>query len=333
MSTRLLVLGGGHFVGAAVVQDALGRGWEVTAFSRGETGEIPPGARHVRGDRTRAEDLRPVAGEDWDAVLDTWSGAARVVRDSAGALAGRAGHYGYVSSRSVYLDVTAGEEGATWDASPDDGETDYGAMKAGGERAALEAFGERALIARAGLILGPREDVGRLPWWLARIARGGRVLAPGPRDLPLQLIDARDLAAWMLDMAGAGRGGTFNAVGRRGAATMGDVLETCVAVTGSDAELAWTDPVPILAAGVEPWNDLPIWIPPGHEWAGMHDAPVEKAHAAGLLTRPVAETVADTWAWMQAIGGAPTQRPDRPGPGITADVEAAILAAAAERPA
>jgi 2'-hydroxyisoflavone reductase len=329
MSTRLLVLGGGHFVGAAVVEDAIARGWDVTAFSRGQTGEVPAGARHVRGDRTRAGDLRAVAGEDWDAVLDTWSGAARVVRDSANALAGRAGHYGYVSSRSVYRDVTAGEEGETWDATPDDEATDYGAMKAGGELAALAAFGERALIARAGLILGPREDVGRLPWWLARIARGGRVLAPGPRDLPLQLIDARDLAAWMLDMAAAGRGGTFNAVGRRGDATMEDVLEACVAATGSDAELVWTDPEPILAAGVEPWTDLPIWIPPGHEWAGMHDAPVEKAHAAGLRTRPVQETVSDTWAWMQAVGGAPPKRPDRPEPGLDPEREAAILASAA----
>jgi nucleoside-diphosphate-sugar epimerase len=324
---RLLVLGGGHFVGAAVVEDALRRGWEVTAFSRGLTGEVPAGARHVTGDRTNPDDLAQVTGEDWDAVLDTWSGEARVVRDSARALAGRTGHYGYVSSRSVYRDVTAGEDGEVWDASPDDGETDYGAMKAGGEAAAREAFGERALLARAGLILGPREDVGRLPWWLQRISRGGRVLAPGPPGLPLQLIDARDLAAWMLDMARAGRGGAFNAVGRRGEATMRDVLEACVAVTGSGAELVWTDPVPILAAGVEPWNDLPIWVPPGHEWAGMHDAPVERAHDAGLRTRPVGETVADTWAWMRATGGPAAPKPGRPAPGIDASTEAAILSA------
>jgi 2'-hydroxyisoflavone reductase len=324
---RLLVLGGGHFVGAAVVDEALTRGWDVTAFSRGETGAVPAGAEHVVGDRTNPDDVRRVARDEYDAVLDTWSGAARVVRDSARALAGRTGHYGYVSSRSVYRDVTAGEDGALWDADPGDDETDYGAMKAGGELAVIESFGEDALLARAGLILGPREDVGRLPWWLTRIARGGRVLAPGPPDLPLQLIDARDLAAWMLDMAAAQRGGAYNAVGRRGDATMRDVLEAAVAVTGSDAELTWTDPEPILAAGVEPWTDLPIWIPPGHEWAGMHDAPVEKAHAAGLRTRPVQETVADTWAWMQDLGGAPPQRPDRPEHGLDPEREAAILRA------
>lgn len=148
------------------------------------------------------------------------------------------------------------------DAAPGDGpDVDYARAKRGGELAAAESFGDHALLVRAGLILGPYENIGRLPWWLNRIARGGPVLAPGPRDLPLQYIDVRDLAAWLLDAAHSGLGGAYNLVSPPGHTTTGELLGACAAVTGSGAELRWTEPEKVLAAGIEPWSELPVWLP------------------------------------------------------------------------
>lgn len=177
---RLLLLGGTEFVGRAVAEAALERGWEVTVFHRG-THAAPEGARVLHGDRTAENGLAALAEGEWDAVVDTWSAAPSVVRDSARLLAGRVGRYAYVSSRSVYAYPTAAgadESAPLVEGSPDDGEMPYAESKRGGELAALDAFGDRALLIRAGLIVGPYENIGRLPWWLDRIARGGPVLAP-----------------------------------------------------------------------------------------------------------------------------------------------------------
>ncbi|MET7880537.1 NAD-dependent epimerase/dehydratase family protein [Micromonospora profundi] len=328
---RLLVLGGTGFVGGATVAEAAGRGWSVTVFNRGVHGTVPPGVHRLRGDRTAPDGLAALAGGEWDLVVDTWDGAPREVRDAARALAGRVGHYTYISSGSVYVappPVQAGEEAPTVDASADATDGDYAQCKAGGELAATEVYGERALLVRAGLILGPGEDIGRLPWWLQRVARGGDVLAPGPADLPVQYIDVRDLAGWTLDRAAEGVGGAFNVISRTGHTTIGELLASVVAATGSDARLLWTDPEPILAAGVVPWNDLPIWIPPGHEFRWLQERGVEKAYAAGLTCRPVADTVADTWRWLRAVGSVPPRagRPARVAVGLDAAREAALLA-------
>lgn len=330
---RLLVLGGANFVGRSIVAAGLARGWSVTTFTRGVSGSPPSGAEQLHGDRERADGLDVLAGREWDAVVDTWSGAPRAVRDSARLLAGSVPAYLYVSSRSVYrTPVAAGadEDAPIVDGSPDADNGEYATNKAGAEKAVLAAYGERALIARAGLILGPHEDVGRLPWWLSRMARGGWVLAPEPRDLPLQCIDARDLAEWMLNCAERGVSGVFNAVSRPGHATMAELLEACVAVTGAAAELRWTPAETILAQDVQPWIELPIWLPPGEPFDryGLHSGDVSKAYAAGLRCRPVRDTVADTWAWMQDIGGPPPLRDDLPPPGLDADREAAILSGA-----
>lgn len=185
------MLGGTEFVGRAVTEAALERDWQVTVFHRGHHAP-PPGVRVLTGDRTGGErGLAALAGHagDWDLVVDTWSGVPTAVRDSARLLAGRAGHYSYVSSRSVYAyPAPAGlDEGGplVTGASPDEdgreGDVPYDRAKRGGELAALDTFGDRALLARAGLIIGPGENIGRLPWWLSRIARGGPVIAPGPR--------------------------------------------------------------------------------------------------------------------------------------------------------
>lgn len=324
---KLLMLGGTEFVGRAITEEALDRGWEVTVFHRGHHAP-PPGASALHGDRTAPGGLAALAAGEWDLVVDTWSGAPTAVRDSARLLRERTGRYAYVSSRSVYAyPAPAGldEDGPLVEGSPDAGSTSYAEDKRGAEIAALEAFGDRALLVRAGLILGPYENVGRLPWWLNRTARGGPVLAPGPRELPVQYIDVRDLARWTLDAAEAGRDGAYNLVSPVGHATMGSLLDACVATTGGGAELRWTDPAVLQEAGVEPWTELPIWIPEGAPYSHMHGGDVSKALAAGLKCRPVEETVADTWAWLRTLGGVAPQRPDRSAKGISAEREAALL--------
>jgi 2'-hydroxyisoflavone reductase len=327
---KLLVLGGTHHVGRAVVETALARGDDVTTLNRGLTGHQPPGAQTRHADRTDPAALRAVLGdESWDAVIDTWSGAPSVVADAAQLLAGRAAHYGYVSSISVYRDPfpRGGDETSpVVDADPasTDG-TDYQAAKRGGELAAVAAFGDRALLARAGLILGPYEIVGRMPWWLRRLERGGDVLAPGPEDMPLQYIDCRDLAAWMLSAADRGLGGPFNTVSRRGQATMGSLLGAAREVTGSRATLIWAPPEVIIAAGIQPWVELPVWVPPDGEDASVHDSDVSAVYAAGLTCRPLTQTIADTWRWLQEEGY-PQSRPGRPEHGLSPAVERRVLA-------
>lgn len=329
-SMRLLVLGGTHHVGRALVETALARGDEVTTLTRGVSGAPAAGAQARYGDRTDPKQLRAALdGGTWDAVIDTWSSAPRVVRDSATLLTGRAGHYGYVSSRSVYawpIPAAADESAPVVDGDPDsDDDSDYAAAKRGGELAVLRDFGGPAVLARAGLILGPYEIVGRMPWWLRRIERGGDVLAPGPRDRPLQYIDCRDLAAWLLHAADEGISGTFNAVSRPGQATMESLLNACIAATGADARLVWTDPDVILAAGVAPWTELPVWMPPSGEGASLHDGDVTAIYAAGLSCRPVEETVTATWRWLQAEGDPPV-REGRPGHGLDPERERQVLA-------
>ncbi|GGL12128.1 NAD-dependent epimerase/dehydratase family protein [Mangrovihabitans endophyticus] len=327
---RVLVLGGTGFVGRAVAEAAVAHGHRVTVFNRGRRAPVP-GVRAVAGDRAGPQGLAALGGACWDAVVDTWSGAPRVVREAARALRSRVGHYTYVSSRSVYdLQAAAGrlaEDAPLVDGDPDAGaDGDYAAAKRGGELAALQSDAP-VLLARAGLILGPYEDVGRLPWWLHRMRRGGPVLAPGPRDLPLQLIDARDLARFLLDAASARRSGAFNLVSEPGHTTMGGLLAAVNAVTGGRGRLRWVPPERILAAGIQPWVQLPVWLPPGPEYDFLHRGDVSRAVAAGLRVRPVEQTVADTWAWLRGVHGF-TPRPDRPQVGLDPGVEAAVLAGA-----
>ncbi|MEW1779584.1 SDR family oxidoreductase [Streptomyces sp. NPDC086777] len=325
---RLLVLGGTEFVGRAVVEAALGRGWEVTVFHRGSR-RPPAGVRSLHGDRTAPDGLAALAdGTEWDAVVDTWSAAPRAVRATARLLRGRAGRYTYVSSCSVYdwpppagyTEDTPLVTGAAADAEA----TGYARDKRGGELAAVESFGaDGSVLVRAGLILGPHENVGRLPWWLSRMARGGPVLAPGPRDLPVQFVDARDLAEWALGAVEQGLSGPYNLVSPPGHATMGDLLEACRRSTGSEAELRWTDAETVLAAGIEPWTQLPVWVPADSESHGaVHGLDVSRAVATGLRCRPVAQTVADTWRWLRGLDGA---APVRPGIGLDPAVEARVL--------
>ena len=328
---RLLVLGGTHHVGRAAVEHALDRGDAVTTVNRGLAGPAAAGVDARTADRRTPGALADALGDDeWDAVLDTWSFEPRVVRESARLLADRVGHYGYVSSRSVYswpIPSGADESAPVVEADPAGSESgDYAADKRGGELAVLESFGDRCLLARAGLILGPYEVVGRLPWWLGRIARGGRVAAPGPVDRPLQYVDGRDLVGWMIRAAEAGTVGAFNAVSQPGHTTIGALLDACLAATGSGAELVWLTPEQVEAAGVSGWTSLPIWVPPTGELAALHDGDTSAAQEAGLVCRPVEETVSDTWAWLQREGW-PEPPSRRAGEiGLSAEQEARLLA-------
>ena len=323
---KLLVLGGTEFVGHALVAEGLARGWDVTTLSRGSK-LVPKGVEALVGDR-RGSGLDQLDHRAFDLVVDTWSWEPRVVRDSARRLVDRAGRYVYVSTRSVHTHPTprlAIESAPTVEASMDD-ETfaDYARTKRGAELGVLDGFGDRAVIARPGLILGPRENIGRLPWWLNRLARGGDILAPGPIDGTFQYIDARDLAAFCLEDVPPG---AYNLVNAPDTTTMGELLQLGLEVTGSTGTLRWADPDALLAAGVEPWMDLPVWIPAGEDHETMHEADVSKAMAAGLRIRPLIETVTDTWSWLQSIGGVAPQRPDRPVVGLDADRERELITA------
>ncbi|WP_433717043.1 NAD-dependent epimerase/dehydratase family protein [Actinoplanes sp. CA-051413] len=330
---KLLVLGGTGFVGPALIDEAQNRGHNVTVLNRGHQ-PPPPGTAGLTGDRLTPAGLTALTGGTWDLVVDTWSGRPSAVRDAARALDGRAGHYTYLSSRSVHADTDTPartENDPLVDASPDsDDDGNYSAAKRGAELAAEQNFTGPVLHARAGLILGPRENIGRLPWWLNRLARGGPTLAPGPKDLKLQYIDARDLATWMLDAAEQGAAGPYNVVSPPGHTTMAELLETANEVTGNHADLHWADPQAILDAGIEPWMDLPIWLT-GNDYAFMHGADVTKAQAMGLKIRPVRETIVDTWTWLQQIGGTAPQRPDRTPVGLDAAKEADFLKAMAKK--
>ncbi|MEW9549499.1 NAD-dependent epimerase/dehydratase family protein [Nonomuraea sp. NPDC050783] len=335
---RVLVIGGSGFLGRAVVEEALARGHEVTTFNRGRSGPDVPGVEAVRGDRESAADLeRLVEGRSWDFVVDTSGYVPRVVGGSARALSGHAGTYAFVSTISALAGFPAQpatEDAPTWpcepDAGPDDG--NYGVLKAGCERAAEQGFDGNVLILQPGIILGPYEDVARLPWWLTRIARGGKVLAPGDPDAPLQFVDARDLAIFTLDQAERGTAGRFLVTGPVGQTTFGEWLAACKEATGSDAEFVWVDSTFLAEQGAGTFVELPLWGgPPSPDIGNFWTAPTERAQAAGLRVRPVAETVRDTWAWLREIPEERRNFGTNTAHGIAPEKEEAILAAWAAR--
>lgn len=323
---RLLVLGGTRFVGRAVVEEALRRGWDVTALHRGVTGQLPTEVSVLHADRTDVAALEAALGDgEWDGVVDTWSGAPRVATDAARLLAGRAGRCAYVSSGAVYVWGSHIDEGSpVVDGGPSIKNGNYPALKRGAELGVLASFPD-ALLARAGLVLGPYEDIGRLPWWLSRIARGGRVVAPGRWGRPLQYVDARDLASFVLTCLAGGVSGPVDVISSSGHATTAGLLQACVQATGSDVELVWVGEDELAAAGAEPWTHLPCWVPEHGDFAGFLEVNTSRAARAGLVCRPVAETVADTWAWMQREP-LPAQRPDRDVHGLPEAIEGDLLA-------
>ena len=321
---KLLVLGGTVFLGRHLVEAALARGHEVTLFNRGRHNpELFPEAEKLRGDREGG--LEPLRGRRWDAAVDTSGLLPRAVWAAAELLADAVDHYTLVSTLAVYRDFPLApgiDEGfplLAVDAPPERPSPEaMGPLKALCERAAEAAMPGRVLAVRSGLLAGPHDPTDRFTWWPRRVARGGEVLAPAGPELRVQLVDARDLAAWMVRMAEERRAGPFNATGPERPLTLGELLRTCAAVSGSGALFTWADERFLLEAGVAPRMELPLWLP-GAPGAAMADCGT--ALGAGLVFRPLADTVADTLAWDAS-------RPPAPGrAGLDAGREARLLRA------
>ena len=311
---RLLVLGGTRFVGHAVVSAALGLGGEVTTFNRGLSGPDVVGVRALRGDRALAADLARLSeAGPWDAVIDTSGYVPRDVLASSERLQPAAARYVFMSTVSVYrgwpvepLSEASEVLHCPPDAGPDygedveDGPTRYGYQKSGCELAVTSTFGpERSVLLRPGVVLGPREYVGRLPWWLNRVAAGGQVLAPGSPDRSIQPVDVRDLAAFATRAAAGGIAGAYNVTAPAGRETFGGLLEACAETTGCDAEFVWVPDDQLLAQGVRQWSEIPLW----RTFPGVWQVSSVAAQAVGLSCRPLAATVRETWSWMQGAAG------------------------------
>ncbi len=301
----ILVLGGTRFVGRAVVVEALRAGCRVTLFNRGVTNpDLFPKVEKLRGDRST--DLSALRGRDWDAVIDVAAYEPSVVDRSVEVLRDSVDRYVFVSTLSVYADHATTEsqlEGARvldLDAGDDAG-TLYGARKALCEGVLLDGLAERATVARAGLIVGPYDPTDRFACWPRRMAKGGRVLAPGDPGDPLQFIDVRDLARWLVAAATAGFSGIFNVTGRPVAFV--DFLNDC-AVPGVDAELVWVPSARLLEAGLDPWMGIQLWIG-ASGWEAANTVDVSRALGSGLRYRPIAETIEGALAFPGAAGSLP----------------------------
>jgi 2'-hydroxyisoflavone reductase len=300
----VLILGGTGFLGRYLVEAALGEGHRVTLFNRGlSEPELFPEVEKLEGDRDG--DLSALRGRRWDAVIDTCGYVPRVVRTSAGVLADAVDHYTFVSSISVYSDdIAAGaDEDAPVRGLPDPrveevtGET-YGGLKALCEQAAEEEMPGRVTNVRPGLISGPHDPTDRFTYWPRRISAGGEVLAPDREERAVQYIDVRDLASWIVGMSEEGRTGTFNATGPDYGLTMGRLLEECEAASGAVAELVWVSEDFLEKNGVQPFTELPLWVP--RESAAMLAIDCSLAIGAGLTFRPLAATIEDVLAFDRA---------------------------------
>ena len=294
---RLLVLGGTKFLGRTVVEAALARGDEVTLFNRGQTNpELFPEVEKLRGDRDGG--LSALEGREWDAVIDPSGFVPRLVRDSAELLRGSVGHYLFVSSGSVYAESYPGFDETTPTVELTEPESEdvlahYGALKAACEQVVAEVFPDAHTNARAGLIVGPHDPTGRFTYWPLRVAAGGELLAPAPPGRLVQFIDVRDLAEWMVEACDRRHVGTFNATGEP--VSFSELLAAC-----GNADPVWVSDEFLVEHEVEPFSELPLWIP-GEE-AAFLQASVAKAVAAGLRFRPLDVTVRDTLSWAQEAG-------------------------------
>jgi 2'-hydroxyisoflavone reductase len=322
----LLILGGTGFLGRYLVEAALGDGHRPTLFNRGlsEPGLFPE-VEKLQGDREG--DLSTLRERRWDVVIDTCGYVPRVVRASAGLLAGAVDHYTFVSSISVYSDDIApgADEEAPVRELPHPtveevtGET-YGGLKALCERAVEETMPGRVLNVRPGLISGPHDPTDRFTYWPRRIAAGGEVLAPDREERRVQYIDVRDLASWIVKMSEERQTGTYNATGPDYELHMGRLLEECEAFGGAGAEPVWVSEDFLEEKGVEPFTELPLWVP--REYAAMLAVDCSKAIEAGLTFRPLAETIEDVLNWDRA-----TRAGREPAAGLRPEREQELLRA------
>lgn len=295
---KILVLGGTRFVGRHLTEAALAAGHTVTLFNRGQSNtDLFPEVEKRRGDRDGG--LDSLGSGEWDAVLDVNGYVPRLVRDSVNLLRDRVPSYCFISTGSVYATMEAGRdersplvelddptvEAITWET--------YGGLKVLCERAVVDAYGDSALIVRPGLVVGPHDHTDRWTYWPRRVSEGGDMLAPEGPDHPMQTIDARDMAAWIIDMIAAGSGGVYNAPGKAG--TFGAMLDLSAQITGADIHIHWASEDFLLDQDVAPWTDLPLWLP--REDAGAFKTSTAKGQSMGLTLRPVEDTIRDTLAW------------------------------------
>lgn len=323
---KLLVLGGTVFLSRAVAEEAVRRGHDVVCACRGTSGSVPDGARLVVLDRD-ADDPAGVLDGDFDSVVDVARHPSRV-RSAVAALPDA--HWVFVSTINVYPDngTPGGHPGnlalhdpITTDEDPATGPEVYGAMKVACEQIVTDGAGS-SMVIRPGLIVGPGDPSGRYTYWPARLAdatAGREVLAPGAPDDPVQVIDVRDLAVWIVDSAEQRRTGIFDGSGP--ATTRGELLAESIRGVGAEVDLTWVPQEFLVEQKVEPWSgprSLPLWLPLP-EYAGMlaHDA--GPSFAAGLTTRPIADTARDTLAWLR-------DTPEAEITGLTRDEEAELLA-------
>lgn len=314
---RLLVLGGTVFVGHAVAAEAVIRGHDVVCAARGESGSVPVGATLVKVDRDAEDGLDPLAGESFDAVVDVAPLSHPWVDRALRAFADRARHWTFVSTINVYADVT--RPGQTPENGPlvpalrrhatreemaaagEDGTLLYGGIKVAGENAVREAMGEHAFVVRPGLVTGSGDRSDRFGYWPGRFARGGRVLVPDAPGQPIQYLDVRDLARWIVDAGEKDLAGTYDGVGPHQPLT--ELLAEIAAAVGVDVELVAATPEQLTAAEVTPWagpRSLPLWLPPEYDGMKSHDA--TPSLRAGMPVRPLAEVVADALEQERELG-------------------------------
>lgn len=326
---KILILGGTGFIGPHMVRDALGRGHEVELFNRGRTNDdLFPDLQQYLGDRNNKLDA--LEGHEWDAVIDNSGYVPRHVADSARLLADAASQYVYVSSISAYASFkVANGEDSPLATMPDETveeitNTTYGPMKALCEKRAANEFGaDRVTVIRPTYICGPGDPTDRYTYWPVRTMRGGEMLWPGTPADPIQVIDARDLAAFVVDCLEKRIVGTYNTVTPPGAFTMGELLADSVAATDAETTPVWVSSEFVRANGLVEGADLPIWSSPGGEESKAALVSGERAFAKGLKNRPTRETARDTIRWWREQ---PAERTASLRAGLSPDREAELLA-------